>query len=191
LFAADEHFLSASVHTHSLIHSFVHSSLLPQLLGLLPMILFAATNGEYSAFAAHRAEGKPITAAAIIFLLLGCVTGTGIGYSSWWCRDKVSATSFTLIGVMNKCLTILINLSMWDQHAPPGGIAALVLCLAGGSMYRQAPMREVSLSNKEIANQADDVWESELNKEDKEAVADEEVELLDHGSDGVKRRLAV
>jgi hypothetical protein len=157
------------------------------------MILFAATNGEYSAFAAHRAEGKPITAAAIIFLLLGCVTGTGIGYSSWWCRDKVSATSFTLIGVMNKCLTILINLMMWDQHAPPGGILALVLCLIGGSLYRQAPMREVSLSNKEVANQADDVWESELNMAEKQAVDEEEVELLDSGRaspvDGVKRRL--
>jgi hypothetical protein len=159
------------------------------------MLLFAATNGEYHAFHEHRAEGKPITAAAIFFLLLGCITGTGIGYSSWWCRDKVSATSFTLIGVMNKCLTILINLSMWDQHAPPGGIAALVLCLAGGSLYRQAPMREVSLSNKGFAaSQHDDVWESELNMEDKAAVADEEVELLEQNgppSDGVKRRLAV
>lgn len=166
--------------------------LLQQLLGLLPMLLFAATNGEYHAFSEHRTEGKPITAAAILFLLLGCVTGTGIGYSSWWCRDKVSATSFTLIGVMNKCLTILINLSMWDQHAPPGGIAALFLCLVGGSLYRQAPMRIVSLSNKEVANQADDVWETDLNMEDKEAVADEEVELLDQASspsDAVKRRL--
>jgi hypothetical protein len=169
--------------------------MLPQLLGLLPMFLFAATNGEYHAFAEHRAEGKPITAAAICFLLLGCVTGTGIGYSSWWCRDKVSATSFTLIGVMNKCLTILINLMIWDQHAPPGGILALVLCLVGGSLYRQAPMRELSLSNKEVANQADDVWESELNMEEREAAAEEEVDLLEPNRsspiDGVKRRLAV
>jgi hypothetical protein len=156
------------------------------------MLLFAATNGEYHAFAEYRAEGTPITAAAICFLVLGCVTGTGIGYSSWWCRDKVSATSFTLIGVMNKCLTILINLMMWDQHAPPGGILALVLCLIGGSLYRQAPMRAVSLSNKEVANQADDVWESELNMAEKQAVDEEEVDLLDSGRaspvDGAKRR---
>jgi hypothetical protein len=164
--------------------------LLPQLLGLFPMLVFAATNGEYHAFYEHRVEGKPITSAAIFLLLLGCCVGTGIGYSSWWCRDKVSATSFSLIGVMNKCLTILINLSMWDQHAPPGGIASLFLCLVGGSLYRQAPMREVSLSNKEVASQADDVWESELNKEDKAAVSEEEVELL-VSPDGVKRRLAV
>jgi hypothetical protein len=139
-----------------------------------------------------RLEGKPITFAAIFLLLLGCVTGTGIGYSSWWCRDKVSATSFSLIGVMNKCLTIIINLSIWDQHAPPGGIASLFLCLVGGSIYQQAPIREVSPSNKEIATQADDVWESEPNKEDTDSVASEEVELMGDGSQRVnKRRQAV
>jgi hypothetical protein len=158
------------------------------------MLLFAATNGEYHAFHEHRAEGKPITSAAICVLLLSCVTGTGIGYSSWWCRDKVSATSFTLIGVMNKCLTILINLSMWDQHAPPGGIASLFLCLVGGSLYRQAPMREVSLSDKEVASQADDVWECELNTKEKAGVAEEEVMLLEQVSppnDGGGGRFAV
>jgi hypothetical protein len=156
------------------------------------MLFFAATNGEYHAFHEDRLEGKPITFAAIFLLLLGCVTGTGIGYSSWWCRDKVSATSFSLIGVMNKCLTIIINLSIWDQHAPPGGIASLFLCLVGGSIYQQAPIREVSPSNKEIATQADDVWESEPNKEDTDSVASEEVELMGDGSQQVnKRRQAV
>jgi hypothetical protein len=141
------------------------------------MLLFALMNGEYHKFSEDRAEGKPITSTAICFLLMGCVTGTGIGYSGWWCRDKVSATSFTLIGVMNKCLTILINLSMWDQHAPLGGIASLFLCLVGGSLYQQAPMREVAFSIKEVASQAGDVWETELNSED--------IEFFGNG-DGVK-----
>jgi hypothetical protein len=163
------------------------------------MLLFAFTNGEYHKFAEDRTEGKEISSAVIGFLLLGCVTGTGIGYSGWWCRDKVSATSFTLIGVMNKCLTIIVNLSIWDQHAPPGGIASLFICLVGGSLYQQAPMREVALSIKEVASQADDVWEPLLNTEDKQAVSEEQAGLLgDHSTDnsppsadGVKRRLAV
>jgi hypothetical protein len=30
---------------------------------------------------------------------------------------------------------------IWDQHAPPGGIFCLFICIAGGMIYQQAPMR--------------------------------------------------
>jgi GDP-mannose transporter len=90
------------------------------LLGWPPMLVFAKLGGEYERFWSEvwMKEGTKIPPAIVALLLLGCVIGTGIGYSSWWCRDKVSATSFTLIGVMNKCVTVLLNLLIWDQHAP-------------------------------------------------------------------------
>lgn len=115
------------------------------LLGLPPMLAFAAmgSNNEYSRFNQEVLEENihPITAGVVFLILLGCVAGTAIGYSAWWCRDKVSATSFTLVGVINKCLTIMVNYFIWDQHAKPLGISCLLLCLIGGSMYQQAPMR--------------------------------------------------
>ena len=43
--------------------------------------------------------------------------------------------------VMNKCLTILLNVAIWDQHAKPGGIFCLFVCIAGGMLYQQAPMK--------------------------------------------------
>jgi len=90
------------------------------LLGWPPMLLFAKLGGEYDRFwnEVWLNEGVKFPPGSIALLILGCVVGTGIGYSSWWCRDKVSATSFTLVGVMNKCLTVLLNLLIWDQHAP-------------------------------------------------------------------------
>ena len=115
------------------------------LLGIPPMMIFAALGGEYSKFQNdHLSEASTdtISATGYFLLFLSCLAGTGIGYSSWWCRGTVSATSFTLIGVMNKCLTILLNILVWDQHAQPMGIASLFLCLVGGSLYRQAPMRK-------------------------------------------------
>lgn len=134
------------------------------LLGLTPMLVFAAMADEYHKFASDRIEGNfPITSAAVTFLFLGCIAGTGIGYSGWWCRDKVSATSYTLIGVMNKCLTIMLNLVIWDQHAPPGGIVCLFICLVGGMLYRQAPMRS-SLTSKLVANLHDDIWEDGIDE---------------------------
>lgn len=112
------------------------------LLGLTPMLMFAAMGGEYSKFVqTHMVMREPITWSVMLFMFLGCAAGTGIGYAGWWCRGQVSATTFTLVGVMNKCLTILLNLAIWDQHAKAGGIASLLLCLVGGTIYRQAPMR--------------------------------------------------
>jgi len=113
------------------------------LLGFLPMMMLASVGDEYRKFwdfwwASDNQHLPPIS---IFLLILGCLVGTGIGYSGWWCRGKVSATSFTLIGVVNKCLTILLNVFIWDQHAKPGGIASLFVCIAGGIIYQQAPMR--------------------------------------------------
>ncbi|GAX26224.1 hypothetical protein FisN_16Lh051 [Fistulifera solaris] len=110
------------------------------LLGLPPMLCFAAMGGEYGQFASEGGV-QQISFSLMLLLFLGCVAGTGIGFSSWWCRDQVSATSFTLIGVLNKCLTILLNCLIWDQHAAPGGLLGLCLCLVGGSLYQQSPMR--------------------------------------------------
>ncbi|KAL3903392.1 MAG: hypothetical protein SGARI_005404, partial [Bacillariaceae sp.] len=130
------------------------------------MLLLANVSSEYGKFWdfywANTEYRLPPT--SIFLLILGSFIGTGIGYSSWWCREMVSATSFTLIGgmlmnmgrrnvwvvmlttffcfiVMNKCLTILLNVMIWDQHAPAGGILCLFVCIAGGMIYKQAPMR--------------------------------------------------
>jgi len=113
------------------------------LLGIAPMLLFAAMGGEYTKLyndITADEDGFVLPKGTIPLVIMGCIAGTGIGYSSWWCRDKVSATSFTIVGVMNKCLTIVLNYMIWDNHAKPQGIACLSLCLVGGSIYKQAPM---------------------------------------------------
>lgn len=54
----------------------------------------------------------------------------------------VSATSFTLVGVVNKFLTVLLNVVVWDKHSTPLGITAVCLCLLAGVFYEQAPRRD-------------------------------------------------
>jgi len=121
------------------------------LLGWVPMLAFAQFGGEFdrlgemmnfygvNSFGGLLMQLPPMSIALLIF---GCITGTAIGYTGWWCRDKVSATSYTLIGVLNKCATVLVNLMIWDQHASPVGIASLFVCLVGGTFYQQAPYRK-------------------------------------------------
>jgi hypothetical protein len=74
-------------------------------------------------------------------LLASCALSAGIGFSSWWARSLVSATSFTVIGTVNKVITVLLNIALWNKHASPLGTAFLFVCIAGGAAYQQAPMR--------------------------------------------------
>ena len=55
------------------------------LLGLVPMLLFATAGGEFGHVQEKRQEATLFTGTAIVLLALGSVAGTGIGYSSWWC----------------------------------------------------------------------------------------------------------
>ena len=53
----------------------------------------------------------------------------------------MSATTYTLVGVVNKFLTVLLNVAMWDKHSTPVGLAAVCVCLLAGMFYQQAPLR--------------------------------------------------
>ena len=70
------------------------------LIGFIPMLILANVGNEYQKFWEFYwtvgAGRLPLAATALLFL--GSFIGTGIGYSSWWCRELISATSFTLIG---------------------------------------------------------------------------------------------
>jgi drug/metabolite transporter (DMT)-like permease len=158
-------------------------------LGFPPMLMFAQMGNEYNRLRdlISFSDDAPFPPGSLLLLAAGCIIGTAIGYTSWWCRDKVSATSFTLIGVLNKCMTVMFNLLIWDNHAPPLGIASLALCLVGGLLYRQAPMRAApnrSSSRNDMAPKDDDVWDTEVNES---SIHDEEMELLPNES-GIKRR---
>jgi len=147
------------------------------LIGFIPMLLLANVGNEYSKFWKFFWESLDgyLPRASVILLALGSVVGTGIGYSSWWCRSLVSATSFTLIGVMNKCLTILVNTLMWDQHAKPGGIFCLFLCIAGGMIYKQAPMRSERQVKPPSISVDDDVFKASISSDVPSSTTDEEM----------------
>lgn len=110
------------------------------LLSVTPMFALGFMMGDYHKLE-NGLESIDWNGAAISMLVISSVIGTLIGYTGWSCRSLVSATSFTLVGVLNKFLTILLNVLIWDKHATPFGIFALVICLGGGAFYQQAPLR--------------------------------------------------
>lgn len=62
--------------------------------------------------------------------------------SGYLMRSNVSATAGVVVGVVCKLGSVVLNLLIWDQHASPVQLAFLVLGLAGGSLFQQAPLRE-------------------------------------------------
>ena len=71
-------------------------------------------------------------------LAVSCAAGVAMSYFAFLCRAAVSATSFTVIGNVCKILTVLINVCIWDKHASPLGLGALLCCLAAAATYQQS-----------------------------------------------------
>lgn len=82
------------------------------------------------------------TSTAIAALTVSCVVGVAMSYSAFLLRAMVSATSFTVVGIMCKIATVVINCIIWDKHASAMGLVALSICLFAGSFYKQAPYRD-------------------------------------------------
>ena len=77
----------------------------------------------------------------IRWLLLSCVIGVGISYTGWRLKDLVTATTFTLVGVLNKMATIALSALAFPGTASVQGCTALVACIVFGLAYKDAPMR--------------------------------------------------
>ena len=81
------------------------------------------------------------SATAMGILGLSCAIGVCMSYSAFLLRANVSATMFTVVGIMCKIGTVVINQVIWDKHASANGLAALLVCLLAGTFYKQAPRR--------------------------------------------------
>ena len=106
-------------------------------LSCLPTSAIGLVSGEYA-----RLGSVEWTTHGVFWLLASCVVGTGISWTGFKCQSVITAAAYTVVGVVNKMLTVLVNVLMWDEHASSTGIASLLLCVLGGAFYQQAPLRK-------------------------------------------------
>ncbi|XP_031476979.1 GDP-mannose transporter GONST3 [Nymphaea colorata] len=69
---------------------------------------------------------------------LSCLFGLSISFFGFSCRRTISATGFTVLGIVNKLLTVVINLVVWDKHSTLIGTIGLLICMLGGILYQQS-----------------------------------------------------
>jgi len=121
-----------------------------------PMAVIALFSGELMQLRNMHIEPR-----GIFTLVVCCCTGVGISWSGWNCRDKTSATTYTLLGVGCKLISVMLNIMIWDKHATPMGVAWLSLCLFCSAFYRQSPLRSqagacyLELEQSPLRSQAD------------------------------------
>jgi solute carrier family 35 protein len=72
----------------------------------------------------------------------------------------LSATSFTLVGVVNKFLTILLNVLVWDKHSTGLGLVAVSICLIAGVFYEQPPRRAEPTAQKATVDETEKLLET-------------------------------
>jgi len=72
---------------------------------------------------------------------ISCVLGVGISFTGFGLRNLVTATTFTVLGVMNKVLTVLMSYLLITGAATFMGVVGLFACIGAGTMYEQAPPR--------------------------------------------------
>ncbi|KAG6422659.1 hypothetical protein SASPL_113036 [Salvia splendens] len=68
----------------------------------------------------------------------------------------ISATGFTVLGIVNKLLTVVINLVIWDKHSTVVGTIGLLICMGGGIMYQRSTSGKPKPASREGAQQADE-----------------------------------
>lgn len=125
--------LISTMGSFSLASSVVYSNLFSAPL-VSVLLLTTDEHNTLGAFAQEVAEGTVATIA--VTLLSTIVAAVGIGFSSWWCRSLISATEYSVVGVVNKSVCVLLSAIIWPESSSLLSICFIFLSLAGGFWYQ-------------------------------------------------------
>jgi GDP-mannose transporter len=107
------------------------------LTSIVPMLALAVLEKEHL----FVWQNRRLSEYDVIVLGISCVMGTALSYLGWKMRTMMSATSFTVVGVLNKVLTIVLNGMYWPDHVLWSSTIGLLFSLVGGSFYQQSTVR--------------------------------------------------
>ncbi|MCO5564397.1 hypothetical protein L7F22_018058 [Adiantum nelumboides] len=147
-------------------------------ISLLLSPLFCIVTGEIGEIydALHKSE-RFLNMETISSVALSCIFALAISFFGFAARRAISATAFTVTGVVNKFLTVVINVLIWDKHASPSGLFYLILTLIGGVAYQQSTTKAPTVSPQVLTEE--DVESTEKVRSDNDfSQTDEESGLL-------------
>jgi len=104
-------------------------------MGVPPLLGMAALTGETAEaprFWAAHAQGD-----AALFALVGgsCALGLAISYFGWRTRSLLGASSFATLSFINKLITLLLGVFIFQRHETLPSMALVLLCLLFCCLY--------------------------------------------------------
>ena len=119
----------------------------------IPVALIAAiVNGElWNLISTHKTEPKDL-----LPVILSCFLGVGLSYFSWDARKRLSALSFTLIGVLCKIVSIILNM-IFFAHLQVISILLISCGIFSTLFYKQAEHRDVNSTSFYQVDKNEDV----------------------------------
>lgn len=121
-------------------------SLISNALGILPLILTAYLTGELEADAAPQ-KLTSLSNLDMFFIIVSCVVGLGINYTTIWCQSLISATSMLVLINANRFVVILIEAFLLhhqtSDHRPSATQLAGAMVTVLGGLALAAPQRDV------------------------------------------------
>lgn len=149
------------------------------LLSLMMSPAFCILNGEFvEVFNAVHEAVSWWNFEAVFSVSLSCVFGLAISFFGFAARKAISATAFTVTGVVNKFLTVVINVLIWDKHASAMGLFYLILTLIGGVMYQRSTSKTASPPPSSASSLTEDVELAEKGPSSKHFDQTEETDTL-------------
>ncbi|OVA13353.1 Triose-phosphate transporter domain [Macleaya cordata] len=100
--------------------------------------------------------------AVVLPVGLSCLFGLAISFFGFSCRRAISATGFTVLGIVNKLLTVVINLLIWDKHSTVVGTVGLLICMGGGVMYQQSTSNKPKATKEQAKAQGSEEEQEKL-----------------------------
>jgi len=124
----------------------------------IPLLLFiAACNREFSTVYSALYSGVPIQNTnnhdpthnssikqqhtATTFLILNFIAGTigfVLNFASLWCVSATSATTYSIVGALNKVPITIIGFFLFETHITRNGAISIAASLCGGLLYTAA-----------------------------------------------------
>lgn len=99
---------------------------------------WAALSGEATRLATEDPWASLKKSTTLCAVGVSCGLGLGISFFGLNTRRAFSATSFTVLGVSCKFISVLLNMVLWQHHAPHAALPWLFLALSGSVVYQRA-----------------------------------------------------
>lgn len=100
----------------------------------IPLVLAALViTGDTSAMVISS-----LTSEQTVVIFISCLVGLGISYTGFHLRKLVTATSFSVVGVVCKLVTVLLNDAIWTHHSNAVGHCGILVCIAACYAYEQS-----------------------------------------------------